>query len=341
MSKRKNEIFNDESLKELEDRVAKLTERSEQDLQNEMDNFSQVNEQFNAKLDKLWGKDSHSDSEVDKLLEQMQSEIKLEAKSAELNNQKDQALRDRLNRLKEETTDLSDITHTVHNEVSKTTSTRFSFDDTQSIITTNLEAQAGIAEAFANQYDDIDDKKPLADLASNLKKMSTIINDVSPVPKEYEEQVSTIITNGLQKIYGRIKEVISPAINAIKEIGSTFINSIKSIFQESPEKQTAATKANLKGLYKTYTDLKGVDGTVQEQFLKNHYEKIDQLQTPQELLVETAKITKSIAKAGIQKINNLRQQQQITRKISARHTPTVASANSLTPTSTANNAKSS
>ncbi|WP_341790019.1 hypothetical protein [Rickettsia endosymbiont of Polydrusus tereticollis] len=67
MSKRNNEIFNARSLQELEARVAKLTERSEKDLQNEMNNF----EQFNARLDKLWGKDSHSDDEVDKLLAQI------------------------------------------------------------------------------------------------------------------------------------------------------------------------------------------------------------------------------------------------------------------------------
>ncbi|WP_375327025.1 hypothetical protein [Candidatus Tisiphia endosymbiont of Nemotelus uliginosus] len=67
--------------------------------------------------------------------------------------------------------------------------------------------------------------------------MSNIIADITPIPKEYEAQLSTIITNGLQKIYEGIKEVVSPAIDAIKEIGSTFINSIKSIFKESPEKQ--------------------------------------------------------------------------------------------------------
>lgn len=343
MSKRNNEIFNAESLKELEARVAKLTERSEKDVQNEMNNFDQV-------LDKLWGKDSHSDDEVDKLLAQIQSEVNLEAKSAELGNQKDQALRDRLSRLKADNpirqktsvTDLSDISDNTSNEVSKKSPVRFSFDDTQSLITANLNAQASIANAFADQYDDVQDKKSLTHLANKLKEMSNIIVDIAPIPKEYEAQLSTIITNGLQKIYEGIKEVVSPAIDVIKEIGNTFINSIKSIFQESSEKQIAVTKANLKGLYKTYTELKGVDNRVKEEFLENHYEKIDQLQGPKALLAETAKITKSIANAGRQKISNLKQQQQIIHKMRTHNPAAITSiSNSLTPPSTPNNMRSS
>lgn len=343
MSKRNNEIFNARSLQELEARVAKLTERSEKDLQNEMNNF----DQFNARLDKLWGKDSHSDDEVDKLLAQIQSEVKLEAKSTELGNRQDQALRDRLNRLKADSpirqktsaTDLSYIAHNTSNETNEKTSVGFSFDDTQSIITANLDVQAGIADAFANQYNDVEEKKPLINLASKLKEMRNIIADTSPIPQEYEAKASSIITNGLQKIYGGIKGVVSPAIDIIKEIGSTFINSIKSIFKESPEKRMVAAKANLKGLYKTYAELKGVDNKVKEKFLKNHYEQIDRLQSSKELLAETAKITKSIANAGIQKINNLKQQ-KIIRKIRTDPSAATNISSSLTPPSTPNNVKS-
>nr|WP_253308334.1 hypothetical protein [Rickettsia endosymbiont of Ceutorhynchus assimilis] len=344
MSKRNNEIFNARSLQELEARVAKLTERSEKDLQNEMNNF----DQFNARLDKLWGKDSHSDDEVDKLLAQIQSEVKLEAKSKELGNRQDQALRDRLNRLKADSpirqktsaTDLSYITHNPSNETNKKTPVGFSFDDTKSIITANLDVQTGIADAFAHQYNDVQEKKSLTNLASKLEEMSNIIANISPIPQEYEAKVSNIITNGLQKIYEGIKEIVSPAIDIIKEIGSIFINSIKSIFKESPEKQMVTTKANLKGLYKTYAELKGVDNKVKEKFLKNHYEQIDRLQSSKELLAETAKITKSIANAGIQKINNLKQQ-QIIRKIRTDHPAAVDISSSLMPPSTPNNVRSS
>ncbi len=348
MSNRKNEIFNPESFKELEARIAKLTARSEKDLKNEMNNFDQVNEQFNARLDTLWGTDSHSDDEVDKLLAQTQSEVILEAKSAELSNQTDQELWNRLSRLKDDRsisqktspTDLSDISNNTSNEVRKKIPVGFSFDDTQSIITANLDAQAGIADTFADQYDDVKDKKSLTNLASKLKEMSNIIADIAPIPKEYEAQLSTIITQALQKIYEGIKEVVSPVIGAIKEIGNTFLNSIKSIFKESPEKQIAVTKANLKGLYKTYTELKGIDNRVKEKFLKNHYEQIDQLHHPQELLAETAKITKSIANAGRQRISNLKPP-QIIRKMRKDHTTTVATSSSLMAPSTPNNVRSS
>ncbi|WP_342271322.1 hypothetical protein [Candidatus Tisiphia endosymbiont of Parasteatoda lunata] len=196
-----------------------------------MNNFDQINDQFNSRLDKLWGKDLHSDDEVDKLLAQIQSEVKLEKKSIELGNQKDQALRDRLDRLKADSpirhntsaTSLSYISNITSNEVIKKTPVRFSFDDTQSIMTANLDAQAGIAETFADQFENIQDKKSLTSLANKLKEMSNIIAGISPVAQEYEVKVSNIITNGLQKIYGGIKEVVSPAIDIIKEIGNSFI----------------------------------------------------------------------------------------------------------------------
>ncbi|WP_375327026.1 hypothetical protein [Candidatus Tisiphia endosymbiont of Nemotelus uliginosus] len=80
MSERNNEIFNDKSLEDLKIRVAKLTERSEKDLQNEMNNFNQIHEQFNTRLGNLSGQDSYFNDEVDKLLVQIQSEVNLEAK---------------------------------------------------------------------------------------------------------------------------------------------------------------------------------------------------------------------------------------------------------------------
>lgn len=345
MFKRNNEIFNAELLNELEARVVKLTERSETALPNEMNHFDQVTEQFNARLDELCGKDSHSDDEVHKLLAQIKSEIKLEAKSAELSHKTDQELRNRLERLKADrrhktsATELSDISNNTSNGVRKKIPVRFSFDDTQSIITANLGAQAGIADTFADQLDNIQDQKSLTTLANKLKEMSNIIDDIPPIPKEYEAQVSTIITNGLQKIYEGIKAVVSPAIDVLKEIGSTFMNSIKSFFQESPEKQIAVTKANLNGLYKTYAEVKGADDKVKEAFLKNHYEQIDQLHSPQELLAENIKITKSIIYARINKMKDRKQQQLIGKIRKRQRYNATTDSNSLTPPRTPNNVR--
>lgn len=347
MSKRSNKTFDEQSLRELEARVAKLTEKSEKDLQNEVNNFDQINDQFNARLDRVWGRDWHSDDEVDKLLAQIQSEVKLEAKSAELGNQKDQNLCDRLDKLKADspirqntlTTDLLGISHNTSNTINKNIPARFSFNDTGSIITANLDAQAVVADVFVDQLENIQDKKSLTNLASKLKEMSNIIAEIPPIPQEYETQVSTIITNGLQKIYEGIKEIVSSAIDVLKEISSSFINSIKPIFKESPEKQIAATKTNLKGLYKTYAELKGVDNKVKNKFLQNHSEQIDQLHSPQELLAETAKITKSIVNIGRQKISNLKHQRKIIHKMRTESTKTVDPSNLLMPPNTPNNVR--
>lgn len=78
---------------------------------------------------------------------------------------------------------------------------------------------------------------------------------------------------------------------------------------------------------------------MQEKFLKNHYEQIDQLAGPQELLAETAKITKSIAKTGSQKISNLKQQRDIIHKIRTGYTKTVGASNLFTPPNTLNNVR--
>ena len=89
-------------------------------------------------------------------------------------------------------------------------------------------------------------------------------------------------------------------------------------------------------LYKTYIDLKGVKPKIKEEFLKKHYGQIDQLQTPQEIFVETAKITKSIRIAGKQKINNLKQQRIINR-IKKQSPTAFMNNNSFTPSNTPTN----
>lgn len=42
----------------------------------------------------------------------------------------------------------------------------------------NLDAQSGIADAFIEQLDNVQDKKSLTTLASKLKEMSNIIADI-------------------------------------------------------------------------------------------------------------------------------------------------------------------
>ena len=82
--------------------------------------------------------------------------------------------------------------------------------------------------------------------------------------------------------------------------------------------------------------MKGVKPKIKEEFLKKHYEQIDQLQTPQEIFVETAKITKSIRTAGKQKINNLKQQ-QIINKMKKQSPTAFINNNSFTPSNTPTN----
>ena len=96
------------------------------------------------------------------------------------------------------------------------------------------------------------------------------------------------------------------------------------------------SKTQLKKLYKTYVDLKGVKPKIKEEFPKKHYEQIEQLQTPQEIFVETAKITKSIRTAGKQKINNLKQQ-QIINKMKKQSPAAFINNNSFTPSNTPTN----
>ncbi|MCC8406606.1 MAG: hypothetical protein LN560_03210 [Rickettsia endosymbiont of Sceptobius lativentris] len=318
MSKKKQD---DQIIKELEERLAKL--------KGTPPTLEELEERFAKLQDRPYTPTKksgyESDNEVDKLVEKIQSEVKLEQKSKALNAQKDQEIRDRLDKLRED----SPVTR-------KKTSTDLSFNDTKSIITDTIDAHADIASSYANRSTDLEEKKALFNLANNLTEARDIIRDTPPISKEYEPKILDVIARGLGKIYEGIKKIASPAVNIIKEIGSSLINSIKSLPQKSSKQQIKESKIKLKKLYKTYVDLKGVKPKIKEEFLKKHYEQIDQLQTPQEIFVETAKITKSIRIAGRQKINNLKQQRIINRM--KKQSPTAfMNNNSFTPSNTPTN----
>ncbi|HJD58318.1 MAG TPA: hypothetical protein LFV92_03840 [Rickettsia endosymbiont of Ceroptres masudai] len=322
MSKKKQD---DQIIKELEERLAKLkgTPPSLEELE---ERFAKLQDRTYTPTKKS-GYDSgyESDDEVDKLVEKIQSEVKLEQQSKALNAQKDQEIRDRLDKLRDD----SPVTR-------KKTSTDLSFNDTKSIITDTIDAHADIASSYANRSTDLEEKQALFNLANNLTEARDIIRDTPPISKEYEPKILDVIARGLGKIYEGIKKIASPAVNIIKEIGSSLVHSIKSLPQKSSKQQIKESKIKLKKLYKTYVDLKGVKPKIKEEFLKKHYEQIDQLQTPQEIFVETAKITKSIRIAGRQKINNLKQQLIINRM--KKQSPTAfMNNNSFTPSNTPTN----
>lgn len=322
MSKKKQD---NQIIKELEERLAKL-KGTPPTLEELEERFAKLQDRPYTPTKKS-GYDSgyESDDEVDKLVEKIQSEVKLEQKSKALNAQKDQEIRDRLDKLRED----SPVTR-------KKTSTDLSFNDTKSIITDTIDAHADIASSYANRSTDLEEKKALFNLANNLTEARDIIRDTPPISKEYEPKILDVIARGLGKIYEGIKKIASPAVNIIKEIGSSLVNSIKSLPQKSSKQQIKESKIKLKKLYKTYVDLKGVKPKIKEEFLKKHYEQIDQLQTPQEIFVETAKITKSIRIAGRQKINNLKQQRIINRM--KKQSPTAfMNNNSFTPSNTPTN----
>jgi len=278
------------TLEELEKRLAKLQDRDK------IPSLEELEVRLAKLQDKAYMPLKKSTNEVSK-------------KSTDKRNQE---LHERLKKLREEP-----LTKQVD----------LSFDKTKSIITEGINAQAEIASRIASQSKKVEEKKPLVDLAINLNEVSNITADISPNLKEHENKVLDIITNSLNKIYEGIKKITTPAINTLKKIGSVFIDSIKSLSKKSSVNQIEETKGKLKELYKTYADLKGVDGKVKEKFLKNHHKQIDQLQTPQEIFLETAKITKSIAVAGRQKVQK---QQQVINNIGNLH-----------PSNTPNNAKTS
>ncbi|AEK74847.1 hypothetical protein RHHCN13_04335 [Rickettsia conorii subsp. heilongjiangensis] len=309
MSKKKQD---DQIIKELEERLAKL--------KGTPPSLEELEERFAKLQDRPYIPIKKSGNEVDDLIEQLQSELKLEQKSKSLNDQKDQAIRDRLDKLRED----SPITQ-------KKTPIDLSFNDTKSIITDTIDAQADIASSYANRSTELEEKKALLHLANNLTEARDIIRDIPPISKEYVPKLLDVIASGLGKIYEGIKKIASPAVNIIKEIGSSLVNSIKSLPHKSSKQQI-----KLKKLYRTYVDLKGIKPKIKEEFLKKHYERIDQLQTPKEIFVETAKITQSIRIAGKQKINTLKQQQIINRM--KQQSPTAfINNNSFTPSNTPTN----
>ncbi|KJV62325.1 hypothetical protein [Rickettsia amblyommatis] len=309
MSKKKQD---DQIIKELEERLAKL--------KGIPPSLEELEERFAKLQDRPYIPTKKSGNEVDDLIEQLQSELKLEQKSKSLNDQQDQAIRDRLDKLRED----SPITQ-------KKTPIDLSFNDTKSIITDTIDAQADIASAYANRSTELEEKQALLHLANNLTEARDIIRDIPPISKEYAPKLLDVIASGLDKIYEGIKKIASPAVNIIKEIGSSLVNSIKALPQKSSKQQI-----KLKKLYRTYVDLKGIKPKIKEELLKKHYARIDQLQTPKEIFVETAKITKSIRRAGKQKINNLKQQQIINRM--KQQSPTAfINNNSFTPSNTPTN----
>ncbi len=86
----------------LNNKIQNINEEFEKvsdDLDRELFKFEKVEGVFNDSLDRIAG--SVSDQEVDKLLEQMQSEVKLDKKSAALGKQKDQQIADRLKAIRD------------------------------------------------------------------------------------------------------------------------------------------------------------------------------------------------------------------------------------------------
>ncbi|WP_375318983.1 hypothetical protein [Candidatus Tisiphia endosymbiont of Oplodontha viridula] len=86
----------------LSNKIQNINEEFEKvsdDLDRELSKFEKVEDVFNDSLDRVTG--SVSDQEVDKLLEQMQSEVNLDKKSAALGKQKDQEIADRLKAIRD------------------------------------------------------------------------------------------------------------------------------------------------------------------------------------------------------------------------------------------------
>ncbi|WP_419235149.1 hypothetical protein [Rickettsia endosymbiont of Nabis limbatus] len=273
-------------ISDLESRLRKLQDR---------DNVPSLDE-LEARLARLQDKpyvpSKKPSSEADKLIEQIKSEIKLENKSKELNDRPNQELRDRLTRLKEDRPKKPVVKNPKN----------LTFQQAKSIIADSLDRQAKIASRATKQVNEEETKIPLMDFTTKLYDMRDIIANTPDIPKEQEPKLLDIVANTLSKIYDGIKKITTPAINTLKKIGSIFTDSIKSLSKKSSDKQMAESKAQLKELYKSYVDLKGVDAKVKKEFLKNHYSQIDQLQTPQQIFLETAKVIRSIATAGAKKV---------------------------------------
>lgn len=282
---------------DLESRLRKLQDR---------DNVPSLDE-LEAKLARLQDKpyvpSKKPSSKEDKLIEQIESEIKLENKSKELNDRPNQELRDRLKKLKEDRPKKPVINKPEN----------LTFQQTKSIIADSLDRQAKIASRAIKQVNEKEAKIPLMDFTTKLYDMRDIIANAPDMSKEQEPKLLDIIANTLSKIYDGIKKITTPAINTLKKIGNIFTDSIKSLSKKSSDKQMAESKATLKELYKSYIDLVDekldpkVKDRVKERFLKNHYGQIDQLQTPQQIFLATAKVTGSIANAGTKKVQKTQQ----------------------------------
>ncbi len=279
-------------ISDLDSRLRKLQDR---------DNISSL-EELETRLARLQDKpyvpSKKPSSEADKLIEQIESEIKLENKSKELNDRPNQELRDRLKKLKEERPKKKPAINKPKN---------LTLRHTKSIITDSLDMQAKIASKALKQVNEKEAKIPLMDFTTKLYDMRDIIANTSGISKEQEPKLLDMIANTLSKIYDEIKKITTPAINTLKKIGSIFTDSIKSLSTKSSDKRREESKAALKELYKSYVDLKGIDEMVKKEFLKNHYNHIDQLQTPQQIFLETVKVTKSIAAAGTTKVQKTQQ----------------------------------
>ncbi|XVN43066.1 MAG: hypothetical protein RCG15_01870 [Candidatus Rickettsia vulgarisii] len=304
-----NKPFN---LDKFEKQINDIANANDAELKKIQQEFNLTNQEYNKRLERLWGNQGVNDPEIDKLMEQLQSEVRLDEQEKERGRQEDQKLQERLDKLKGPIPTTEELEARLaklkenpipeqvqHKRLSEE---GFSFNDNKDFITINLDAQTEMAKAYGEISNNPEEKKELNTAATKLGMISQLINYMPEVSKEEQPKVLEIIGKGLGKIYNGIKDGISYAIDGIKKLGGKLVESIKSIFKESPEKQLEKKRNTLKGLYENFVELKGVTGKVKEQFLEKHFNEIDKLTTPQEFLKETAKITKAIQKAGKDKL---------------------------------------
>lgn len=267
------------TLEELEARLAKLQDRDK------IPSLEEIEKRFAKLQDREYVPSKEPTNEVDKLMDQMQSEIRLEKISKDLDNRKDQAIRDRLNKLRED----SPITQ-------KKISPNLSFNETKSAIIDGINAQEDMARKVAEQTEELEIRKPVAKIAVDLNDLGKIAADISPELEKHKDEILGIFAKTLNKIYESIKKITTPAVDILKKIGNTFIDSIKSFSKKSPDKNMEKAKAGLKELYKSYADLKNIDLEKTKKIL----EKIDNIKDPRKIISLAPKIGKALSDARVQ-----------------------------------------
>ncbi len=188
-------------ISDLESRLRKLQDR---------DNIPSL-EELESRLAKLQDKpyvpSKKPSSEAEKLIEQIESEIKLENKSKELKDRPNQELHDRLKRLKE---------YRPKKPIVKNPK-NLTFQQTKSIIADSLDRQAKIASRAAKQINEEEPKIPLMNFTTKLYDMRDIIANTPDISKEQEPKLLDIVANTLSKIYDGIKKITTPAINTLNK----------------------------------------------------------------------------------------------------------------------------